>query len=57
MADPGDTATSIPAVVAPALIVTGGMTALLYAAMTADSARRHYTGRGAHWRGRANPTR
>jgi hopene-associated glycosyltransferase HpnB len=33
------------------------LTALLYAAMTADSARRHYTGRGAHWRGRANPTR
>jgi hopene-associated glycosyltransferase HpnB len=31
--------------------------ALLYAAMTADSARRHYTGRGAEWRGRANPTR
>ena len=33
------------------------LTALLYAAMTADSARRHYTGRGAQWRGRANPTR
>jgi hopene-associated glycosyltransferase HpnB len=31
--------------------------ALLYAAMTADSARRHYAGRGAEWRGRANPTR
>jgi hopene-associated glycosyltransferase HpnB len=31
--------------------------ALLYAAMTADSARRYYTGRGAEWRGRANPTR
>ena len=28
--------------------------ALLYAAMTADSARRHYNGRGAEWRGRAN---
>jgi hopene-associated glycosyltransferase HpnB len=28
--------------------------ALLYAAMTADSARRHYTGRGAQWRGRVN---
>ena len=28
--------------------------ALLYAAMTADSARRYYTGRGAEWRGRAN---
>jgi hypothetical protein len=26
--------------------------ALLYAAMTADSARRHHTGRGAPWRGR-----
>jgi hopene-associated glycosyltransferase HpnB len=31
--------------------------ALLYAAMTADSARRHYTGRGAQWRGRTNRTR
>ncbi len=31
--------------------------ALLYAAMTADSARRHYTGRGAQWRGRTNQTR
>jgi hopene-associated glycosyltransferase HpnB len=28
--------------------------ALLYGAMTADSARRHYAGRGAEWRGRAN---
>jgi hopene-associated glycosyltransferase HpnB len=28
--------------------------ALLYAAMTADSARRHYAGRGAQWRGRTN---
>jgi hopene-associated glycosyltransferase HpnB len=28
--------------------------ALLYAAMTADSARRHYAGRGAEWRGRVN---
>ncbi len=28
--------------------------ALLYAAMTADSARRHHTGRGAQWRGRTN---
>jgi hopene-associated glycosyltransferase HpnB len=28
--------------------------ALLYAAMTVDSARRHYAGRGAEWRGRAN---
>ena len=31
--------------------------ALLYAGMTADSARRHYTGRGAQWRGRTTPTR
>jgi hopene-associated glycosyltransferase HpnB len=31
--------------------------AVLYAAMTADSARRHYAGRGAEWRGRTNPTR
>jgi len=31
--------------------------ALLYAAMTADSARRHYTGHGAEWRGRTNRTR
>jgi hopene-associated glycosyltransferase HpnB len=30
--------------------------ALLYAAMTADSARRHHTGRGAQWRGRTNQT-
>jgi hopene-associated glycosyltransferase HpnB len=30
--------------------------ALLYAAMTADSARRHYAGRGAEWRGRTNQT-
>jgi hopene-associated glycosyltransferase HpnB len=28
--------------------------ALLYASMTADSARRHHTGRGAEWRGRTN---
>jgi hypothetical protein len=28
--------------------------ALLYAAMTADSARRHYAGHGAQWRGRTN---
>src|SRR6266566_6868687 len=28
--------------------------ALLYAAMTADSAWRHYAGRGAEWRGRTN---
>ena len=28
--------------------------ALLYAGMTADSARRHHTGRGADWRGRTN---
>jgi hopene-associated glycosyltransferase HpnB len=31
--------------------------ALLYAAMTVDSARRHYAGRGAEWRGRTNRTR
>jgi cellulose synthase/poly-beta-1,6-N-acetylglucosamine synthase-like glycosyltransferase len=31
--------------------------ALLYAAMTADSARRHYAGRGAQWRGRTTLTR
>jgi hopene-associated glycosyltransferase HpnB len=31
--------------------------ALLYAAMTADSARRHYAGAGAQWRGRTNRTR
>jgi hopene-associated glycosyltransferase HpnB len=31
--------------------------ALLYAAMTADSARRHYAGHGAQWRGRTNQTR
>ncbi len=31
--------------------------ALLYAGMTADSARRHYAGRGAEWRGRTNQTR
>jgi hopene-associated glycosyltransferase HpnB len=28
--------------------------ALLYAAMTADSARRHYAGQGAQWKGRTN---
>ncbi len=31
--------------------------ALLYAAMTADSARRHYAGAGTQWRGRTNRTR
>src|SRR5689334_21667902 len=31
--------------------------ALLYAAMTADSARRHYAGLGAQWRGRTTDTR
>jgi hopene-associated glycosyltransferase HpnB len=31
--------------------------ALLYAVMTADSARRHYAGGGAEWRGRTNRTR
>ena len=30
------------------------LVALLYAAMTADSAWRHYAGRGAEWRGRTN---
>jgi hopene-associated glycosyltransferase HpnB len=30
------------------------LVALLYAAMTADSARRHHAGRGAEWRGRTN---
>jgi hopene-associated glycosyltransferase HpnB len=33
------------------------LVALLYAAMTADSARRHYAGAGAQWRGRTNRTR
>ena len=28
------------------------LVALLYAAMTADSARRHYSGRAVSWRGR-----
>jgi hopene-associated glycosyltransferase HpnB len=31
--------------------------ALLYAGMTADSARRHHTGRGAEWRGRTDGRR
>jgi len=31
--------------------------ALLYAAMTADSARRHYAGRGGEWKGRIIPVR
>ncbi|HUY50526.1 MAG TPA: glycosyltransferase [Streptosporangiaceae bacterium] len=31
--------------------------ALLYAAMTADSARRHYAGRGGEWKGRTVPAR
>ncbi len=31
--------------------------ALLYAAMTADSARRHYAGRGAEWKGRTERLR
>jgi hopene-associated glycosyltransferase HpnB len=30
------------------------LTALLYAAMTVDSARRHYAGRGAEWKGRSD---
>jgi hypothetical protein len=29
--------------------------ALLYTAMTADSARRHYAGRGGEWKGRTIP--
>jgi hypothetical protein len=29
--------------------------ALLYAAMTVDSARRHHAGRGAEWKGRTIP--
>jgi hypothetical protein len=28
------------------------LVAMLYAAMTADSARRHYAGRGGEWKGR-----
>ncbi|HXZ77970.1 MAG TPA: hypothetical protein VEH31_44825, partial [Streptosporangiaceae bacterium] len=31
--------------------------ALLYAAMTVDSARRHYAGRGAEWKGRTDRAR
>jgi hopene-associated glycosyltransferase HpnB len=31
--------------------------ALLYTAMTVDSARRHYAGRGAEWKGRTDPAR
>ncbi|MBO0788492.1 MAG: glycosyl transferase family 2, partial [Actinobacteria bacterium] len=31
------------------------LTALLYAAMTVDSARRHRAGRGGEWKGRAIP--
>ncbi len=31
--------------------------ALLYAAMTVDSARRHYAGRGGEWKGRTNSSR
>ena len=30
--------------------------AFVYAGMTADSARRHHTGRGAEWRGRITQT-
>jgi hypothetical protein len=29
--------------------------AVVYAAMTADSARRHYAGRGGAWKGRVEP--
>jgi hopene-associated glycosyltransferase HpnB len=39
----------LPVLRAPAL----PLVALLYAAMTADSARRHYSGRAVSWRGRA----
>jgi hypothetical protein len=31
------------------------LVALLYAVMTADSARRHYAGRGGEWKGRTVP--
>jgi hypothetical protein len=31
--------------------------ALLYTAMTVDSARRHYAGRGAEWKGRTDRAR
>jgi hypothetical protein len=31
------------------------LVALLYAAMTADSARRHHAGRGGEWKGRTIP--
>ena len=31
------------------------LVALLYAAMTVDSARRHYAGRGGEWKGRTIP--
>jgi hypothetical protein len=33
------------------------LTALLYAGMTVDSARRHYAGRGGEWKGRTIPAR
>lgn len=41
-----------PLLTAPLLPVT----ALLYAAMTVDSARRHWIGRGATWKGRGYPS-
>jgi hypothetical protein len=41
----------------PLRALTLPLIALLYAAMTVDSARRHYAGRGAQWRGRTTPTR
>jgi hopene-associated glycosyltransferase HpnB len=41
----------------PLRALTLPLIALLYAGMTVDSARRHYTGRGAQWRGRATSTR
>lgn len=41
-----------PLITAPLLPAT----ALLYMAMTLDSARRHWTGRGANWKGRGYPS-
>ena len=38
----------------PLRALTLPLIALLYAGMTADSARRHHAGRGAEWRGRTN---
>ena len=41
----------------PLRALTLPLTALLYAAMTIDSARRHYLGRGAEWKGRTDSSR